>query len=222
MSTKPNFNRAQNEATKLLLSQKISSLFIDVRKFSFDRKIIIDSVQHYAHVLHRPISNFVCDEFSGCCVIPHPRCNLVLYDDRETNECRKHWGIVHEVGHVYLEHSVDDEKEEKEANFFAAQIVTPEIVLYGIRDRKGTLSKEDLLTYFNISHVAAVKRISTLNKRPCYNNSSIDKMLLSKFTPVLDRELCSSECRRKNSGTSLEWNAVIGNSGQSFITSINK
>ena len=92
MSTKPNFNRAQNEATKLLLSQKISSLFIDVRKFSFDRKIIIDSVQHYAHVLHRPISNFVCDEFSGCCVIPHPRCNLVLYDDRETNECP--YGII--------------------------------------------------------------------------------------------------------------------------------
>lgn len=219
MSTKPDFDRAQNEATKLLLRQKINSLFIDVRKFTFDRRIIIDSVQHYAHILDRPISNFICDEFSGCCVIPHPRCNLVLYDDWEPNEYRKHWGIVHEVGHVYLEHDIDDEKEEKEANFFAAQIVAPEIVLHAILARKGTLSKEDLLMRFNISHEAAVKRISTLNKRPCYNNSNIDKMLLSKFSPVLDIELTSPGYQRKNYGTSLGWDAIIGNSQKILLSS---
>lgn len=197
MCERPDFDRVQNTATKLLLQQDLDSLFIDVRSFTFDRKIHIDSVQNYANTVHRPLSDFVCDEFSGCCVIPCPRCNLVLFDDWEPNAYRKHWGIVHEIGHIYLDHSKDGEKEEKEANFFAAQIVAPEIVLCDIRNRQGSICTDDLLAYFNISHEAAVKRISTLNRRYCYNNSAIDQLLLSKFSPILDSELSTSHRQKK-------------------------
>lgn len=172
MCDRPDFDRAQNEATQLLLRQNITSLFIDVRTFSFDKRIRIDSVQNYARIVKRSISDFICDEFSGCCVISHPRCNVVLYDDAEPNDYRKHWGITHEIAHVYLGHEVDGEKEEKEANFFAAQIVAPEIILWDIHRRQGSFDVSDLLAHFNLSREAALKRISTLNRRGCYSSGT--------------------------------------------------
>lgn len=204
MCVRPDFDRAQNEATKLLLRQDISSLFVDVRKFVFDRKIHIDSVQNYARILKRPITDFTCNEFSGCCVIPYARCNLVLFDDLEPNPFRKHWGIVHEVGHIYLDHEEDGEKEEKEANFFVAQIVAPEIILHEIHSRKGSLNEDDLTSRFNISYEAASKRITTLKRRHCYNNSDIDKLLLAKIVPVLDSELSKKRQPHPNYSNPLD------------------
>lgn len=188
MCIKPDFDRAQNEATNLLLSQDFDSLFIDVRKFRFDKKILIDSVQNFAIRTHRPLSDYTSNEFSGCCVLKNSRCDVILFDDSEKNECRKHWSIVHEVGHIYLNHEKDGEKEEKEAHFFAAQLVAPEIVLASIRKRKGTLHEDELLQYFNISREAATKRLTTLERRPCYNSADIDKQLLQKFLPIINRE----------------------------------
>ena len=205
MCNKPDFDRAQNEATKLLLRQNLSSLFFDIRAFNFDRKIHIDSVQNYARVLGRPVSDFTCDEFSGCCLIPHPRCNLVLYDDEETDERRKHWGIVHEVGHVYMDHEEDGEKEEIEAHFFAAQLVAPEIILWEMCRKKGKLYEIDLFNHFNISHKAAAKRIKTLERRCCYNNAVIDQQLLSKLSHILDIELAHG-----SPGFPFSWTSEIG------------
>lgn len=44
---KPDFDRAQNEATKLLLAQEIDSLYIDARNFVLPENIIIDSMQNF-------------------------------------------------------------------------------------------------------------------------------------------------------------------------------
>ena len=55
---KPDFEKAQNAATDLLLQQNISGLYVDVRKFSFDRPIKIDSLQNYARITERPVTDF--------------------------------------------------------------------------------------------------------------------------------------------------------------------
>ncbi len=189
MCGKPDFEKAQNAATRLLLKQNLDSLFIDVRNFSFgDRKILIDSVQNYASITNRNLSDFTCDEFSGCCVIPYSRCNLVLYDDFEQNEARKHWGIAHELGHIYLDHQTDGEKEEKEAHFFAAQIVTPEIVLLNLSDRCHGINPDMLYGICNVSYESACKRIGTFQRRCGFSSSLEDQMLLAKFRPILDRD----------------------------------
>ncbi len=184
---RPDFDRAQNMATELLLRQNITGLFVDVRNFTFDRRVIIDTVQHYASVTHRLISDFTCDEFSGCCVLRHPRCSVILYDDTEENESRKHWGIAHEVGHVYLSHENDGEISEIEAHFFTAQIVAPEIVLYEIAKRKGSITAYDIYSHFNVSMTSAYKRIDTLVRRHCWSSAMRDKMLLKKFEPYIDQ-----------------------------------
>lgn len=202
MCEKPDFERAQNKATELLLQQDINSLFVDVRTFRFDKRILVDSVQNYASLINRPLTDFTCDRFSGCCVISYPRCNVILFDDDEPNECRKHWGIAHEVAHLYLGHDKDGEKEEIEANYFVAQVTTPEIVLWNICKRQGRLRYCDLTDHFNVSCEAAMKRISTMNRRRRYNSSAIDRQLLNKFTPVIEREL--------SNGDQLNWSSIIG------------
>lgn len=186
----PNFSKAQDAATQLLLLQDISSLYIDIRNFKFDRPIIIDSIQNYCRIVNRPVSDFVCKQFHGCGLIKHPSgYNLILYDENETNQERKHWGIVHEVGHVYCDHGQDGKIEEIEAHFFAAQIVMPEIVLYEIAKVQGGISAHDIYAYFNASYTSCNKRINTLRKRNRYSCGEIDRSLLQKFTPIIEEEI---------------------------------
>ena len=54
-SITPDFKKAQQLATQLLLRQNIDSLKIDVRSFKFDKRVCIDSIQHYSQVTHIPI-----------------------------------------------------------------------------------------------------------------------------------------------------------------------
>lgn len=184
----PEFGKAQLEATKLLLKQNITDLHIDVKDFIYDKNVIIDSVQHYAEAVKRDISCFTTEEFNGSCVIKYDNLDLyvVLYDEDEPNERKKHWGIAHEIGHIYLGHTKDGEKEEIEAHFFAAQIVAPEIVLlYYAQRNGGKLMPNDIYSNFNCSFQAATKRIKTL-KTYCWSNTTYDKKLLSNFKPLVD------------------------------------
>lgn len=187
MGDRPDFDKAQNEATNLLLHQNLTSLFIDVRKFRFDKPIFIDSVQNYSKIVGKPLSHFTCDKFNGSCVIRTNKVNLVLYDETEPNKCRKHWGIAHEIGHIYLNHYTDGEREEKEAHFFAAQVIMPEVVMYNICDRCGTLYPETICKFCNASYESATKRINTFERRGCFSYSKDDGKLLAKFRPILDK-----------------------------------
>lgn len=181
---KPDFDFAQNTATKLLLNQDITSLFVDIRQFDLGHNIKIDTIQNYSKVTGTPLIDLHTESITGAIVCKKHGINLILYDDDEPNERRKHWGITHEVGHVYLNHENDDRKSEIEAHFFAAQVVAPEIVLWGIVKEKSLLTSDDLYNHFNISHEAADKRISTLKKRGYYNYGAIDKELFSKYVPL--------------------------------------
>lgn len=186
---RPNFEKAQNMATRLLLEQNLDSLFIDVRKFMFSNNITIDSMQNFCNLTGYPISDLKVNNIDGACTLIRGKHRILLYDDSVSNDARKHWGIIHELGHVYLGHTCDDSKSEIEAHFFAAQIVTPEIVLWDIYKRQGQLTNLDVFSWFNVSYESAGKRIKTMNRRHRYNVGDIDKQLLNKFSPILDREL---------------------------------
>lgn len=192
---KPDFDKAQNAATKLLLKQDINSLFIDVRSFSLPEAVFIESMQNFCNVTGFPISELNSGHIDGACLLKQGKARIVLYDDNIINESRKHWGIAHELGHVFLNHTNDNRESEIEAHFFAAQLIAPEIVLWELCKRKGSLSDYDLPLYFNLSYEAATKRITTLRRRARYNYADIDKQLLQKFTPVINREfqqICAS------------------------------
>lgn len=184
---KPDFEKAQNAATRLLLEQNLDSLYIDVRKFNFSQNIIIDSMQNFCALTGYSLVELNKNNIEGACTLVRGGRHILLYDDSEENNARKHWGILHELGHVYLNHTNDNRISEIEAHFFAAQVVTPEIVLWDIFKRRGSLSDTDISNWFNVSYESATKRIETMNRRKRYNYGAIDKQLLKKFSPILDQ-----------------------------------
>lgn len=195
---KPDFEKAQNAATELLLGQNIDSLYIDARNFKLPSNIIIDSIQNFSQLTHYPLSLLNTDKIDGALVLSQGNKKIILYDDDISNEQRKHWGIIHELGHIYLGHiylghTDDCKNSEIEAHFFAAQLVSPEIVLWDICRRKGQLTDTDIFTHFNLSYEASTKRIQTLSRRLRYNSAASDKELLNKFVPILDRVFSSGQ-----------------------------
>lgn len=186
---KPDFDRAQDTATALLLQQEINTLHIDVRNFHLPSNIIIDTIQNYCALTNTPVSNFNTKGHGEAYTVRYEGKSIILYDDSISYEPRKHWGIAHELGHVYLGHTVDNREAEIEAHYFAAQLVAPEIVLYNMAWRQGHLYGYELPEHFNISWEAAEKRVSCLNRRYCYNYGENDKLLEARFAPILDKEL---------------------------------
>lgn len=189
---KADFKRARHLATELLLKQDLDSLFINVIDFDIDIPVKIDSVQNYAKLTNRPISDFICDGFDGCFVLKYPRCNVILYDETETNIARRNWGIAHELGHLYLEHETDGRIQEREANVFASQLIVPEAVLYSILVHKGNIKIKDLTNNFNVSKECAKNRLKSFVKRLDFINidSKLNKKLSEKFNPHIERCFC--------------------------------
>lgn len=189
MSTeKPDFEKAQNLATELLLKQSCNSLMIDVCHLKFDKKIIIDTMQSYCNVTNSCLSDYTCDGYSGSYVLKlNNGTHIILYDDDNDYFERKHWGIAHEIGHIYLGHKTDGKKEEIEAHFFAAQLLMPEVVIRYALKCKGKFTSNDIYDNFNVSYESASKRVHTLNNKPIkYNNN--DRLLLYKYKSIIEEK----------------------------------
>lgn len=186
---KADFKTARHSATELLLKQNLDSLFIDVINFDIDIPIVIDSIQNYSIITKRPISDFICDGFNGCLVLKYNRCNVILYDETETNIARRNWGIAHELGHLYLGHETDGRIQEQEANVFAGQLIVPEAVLYSILKYKGSIKAKDLINNFNVSRECAENRLESFNKRLNFidMNSNLNRRLSEKFRPCIEQ-----------------------------------
>lgn len=66
---KPDFDKAQNAATNLLLQQEIRSLYIDVRNFKLPDHIYIDSIQKYCSMTGIPSSKLQGKNIDGACLV---------------------------------------------------------------------------------------------------------------------------------------------------------
>lgn len=130
---KPNFDRAENIARELRLSQKSDSLSLDIRKMNFDKSIIIDTFQNYSKVTNTPLLSLtIKGKLKDGYTIIKNNIYIILYNEREIYSERLNWTLAHEVGHIYLEHKKDGKTEEIEANWFAAELLAPEIIIWTI------------------------------------------------------------------------------------------
>ena len=195
----PDFDAAKSAAVNLLLQQSITELNFDVRKFHFDRKILIDSIQRYSRIVNRNPSEFMGDGIEGTYNVNLSNgYSLILYDDSCPNARRKHWGITHEVGHVYREHTEDSRNNEIEAHFFAAELVAPEVALLYLAEQLGNVTVDDIYQLFNISYEAAYKRIRTLCNKRFFDANQIDSELLYKLKPLLNQYIERKQMNKKH------------------------
>lgn len=75
----------------------------------------------------------------------------IFYNDIDRSYERQNWTILHEIGHIVLDHTGHSEHEEDEANFFAKYAIAPPILVHKI----GAKSIKDIYEAFDISLEAA-------------------------------------------------------------------
>ena len=187
---KPDFEKAQNEATRLLLIQKIDDLRIDVKHLLHNESIIIDSIQHYCLITGTTKEHYTYNGYSGAYVLKLKTGLFIILYDKDDSIHRQRWGIAHELGHIYLKHDNDGDKQEIEANFFAAQLLMPEIIIRYIKKLTGRFSFNQIVEYFDVSPEAAKKRIKTLNNK-MLRFSKDEKALLYKSIDTIERNFLS-------------------------------
>lgn len=178
--TTPDFERCTELATELLYKQNVKDRVLDIQHLNYeDKTILFDSIQNYAFITHRPLSDFYCNDKhilkDGCLLVAENNIYIVLYNAEIDYWEHLNWTLAHEIGHIYLGHKKDGPTEEVEAHYFAAQLFMPEYSIMMMSREHGSISKNDLIEIFGVSPEAASKRISTMRKRCAFRASSIDK-----------------------------------------------
>ena len=76
---------------------------------------------------------------------------FIYYNDIDRCYERQNWTILHEIGHIVLDHMGHSEHEEDEADFFAKYAIAPPVLVHKI----GAECPEDIYNVFDISYEAA-------------------------------------------------------------------
>lgn len=107
-----------------------------------------------------------------------------IYYNDELSYGRINNTIMHEIGHIILDHSEDSELAEKEVKFFAKYALAPPVLI-----RKFKLhSPKEIVDIFDISYEAAVYAYSYYKKwRRCHFTvlRSYEKKILRLFSAAL-------------------------------------
>lgn len=180
------FKKCQRLATELLANQHLSLTKINVMNLQYDKNILFFSIQDYAQSTNTPLSDyFIKDKLVDGCTIKKDDLYIVLYN-KDICPSRINWTLGHEIGHIYLRHIEDTDKEEIEAHFFAAQLLMPECVLFNINETYRKLSVSDITNLFFVSKDAAEKRLSTFVKKTYYSCTESD----NKIWSMLKDDVC--------------------------------
>lgn len=89
----------------------------------------------------------------------------IFYND-DMNCGRVNHTIMHEIGHIVLDHTAESELAEKEINFFAKYALAPPILIHKLK----LDNSNDIAKIFNISLQAADYAYSYYLKRTKYGN----------------------------------------------------
>ena len=83
----------------------------------------------------------------------------IFYND-EKNYKRINFTIMHEIGHIVLDHTEDSELAKKEADFFAKFALAPPVLIHRMKLK----TAEEVSNIFGISHEAAGYALSYYQK----------------------------------------------------------
>lgn len=186
MTDKPNFKRADDLATHILLTQPpFETFMIDVTKLHYDYDIIFDSMQNYCRLTGKTWEHMGFDAVkNGHTVKIDTDKYLVLYNE-EHIPARINWTAGHEVGHIYFRHKNDNKIAEVETSCFAAQLIAPESPIRKLAHEFGSLDFAWIYNHFFISLQASLKRVNTLNSKYYIENKS-SALLLNQFHKPLN------------------------------------
>ena len=201
---KPRYEYVSKMAYKFFLDNKLNSLPIDpqliIRKnkwslttYSEIAKICKCSVDKVSKCLGSEDGYTQYDDFNYS----------IAYNDKVSVKNRIQFTLMHEIGHIYLNHLKDFEKTtifrnnlsskeykvlEDEANAFARNIIAPAPIVLKLKKMNShTISK-----FFGLSHMAAITRLSLLSIDLKINQSCmLNSKITSNFTSYMYKKYCN-------------------------------
>ncbi len=157
-------NQISRAALSLLLKQKFSGQyalsFLDLRNIITGGKAMISSISEYEAATDTRLNEL----HDGLSLISNNSA-IIFYNDKEKNIYRTNWTIAHELGHIFLGHKSDGNREQREANRFAAELLIPEPAVRFLDCNLGCrLSPQKMQCYFSASLSACIKRRAHLDR----------------------------------------------------------
>jgi Zn-dependent peptidase ImmA (M78 family) len=161
-------DKAREAAAELLLRQRLRSLFLDITKLRYDRPLLFRSYRDFCRETNMTLADLTAngrlpDGFTLKPAQDDTAPCVILYNERQQNPRRRNFTLAHEIGHIYLDHRDDSDKNEAEANRFASELLMPEALLREMASGAGRpLTAEDVLDTFALSRQAANLRLQKL------------------------------------------------------------
>lgn len=183
------YQNVRNAAWQCLLDAEITELPVSVTKIAqhFDVNIVKNSVHGWLNPSQSGISY---QSESGEW--------LIVYDDSDSTG-RKRFTIAHELGHILLGHPLregeqhtrvfnkDRPEVEKEADMFAARILSPACVLWAL----DLHTPEEIAERCQISYTAAkyrAERMQILYSRQKFLTSPVERKVFEAFKPWIEQQ----------------------------------
>ena len=166
MSTTPDYKNTIFEADNILLSSGQYEFPLNVEKLIKGIKTINIQINKFSDsgidgATKIKSSGFVT-EINGV--------YYVAYNDGIENIGHNRFTLCHELGHIILGHDlklINDYKQEREADIFAAELLMPEAIIQELVDRGYNIIEETKLdSIFNASFKAIGIRIEEFKKLP--------------------------------------------------------
>lgn len=155
---KPDFGAAVKAARTFSIEYKLSNFPLHLEELELP-DIFVSSYLDFEQLTECSIQTFLPDGAiqDGFTIMQDGKA-IVLYNQDIATPQRKNWTIAHELAHICLQHKVDNDKEEVEANFFAAELLAPMPIIDQLATNGASISVEFLEKTFYLSHMAAEKR----------------------------------------------------------------
>lgn len=181
------YKNVRNAAWQCLIDFKVSELPVNLMKIA--RKANIK-------VLKNSSVHELLPHESGASVLDEEQW-YIIYDDENTKR-RSRFTIAHELGHIFLGHEltkkgyhartfdISKPAVEQEADAFAARLLAPACVLWGLNAH----TVKEISEICNISHAAAkirAERMKTLYARNKFLTSTLEKEVYKNFEEYIQR-----------------------------------
>lgn len=175
----------KSKAYEFIISLNATDIPIDPLKITLPN-IYITSFQNYSKMTGVSISDLTLNnKFKDGYIIYYNNIKIILYDE-EKYEPRKRFTLYHEIGHSILRHKQHNAENEAEANFFAAQLLIPDVIIKEIIKRGYKLTIKDIMSIFGVSDQCASIRDEYLKKYFDKHPNEYDDAILLLFNSFLN------------------------------------